>query len=320
MKAKLAFIALLLAPLVPQHANAAKNGAMPSAKLQPLLEPCLNAILAPLQANPKMPRVKVETLRAGFAAQAVTASTPAQQQIYQNAMAVCDAMTSDMDARANAIASAKAAAAAPTLSTGGDIINSAPVRGWDAGADAQAIRGKQKDERAYEDKRAARESAFTDSSAYTSWVKNAPSLRQNVMNLYTRQVELEALYAKSNPPPHGPPPTEAVAPAANTEPAANNPPASAPAPDTGSKPAAAAGSSPNVAFGTFARGNRQLVISQDHSVVDIAPDGTRKKGQWSIGSKGHVHLQFDQNFVTGDFSPDGTTFTTLKGGVFTKAN
>jgi hypothetical protein len=308
---------LLIASLLPECAVAARNAPLPSTKLQPLLEPCLNAILAPLQANPKMPRVRVETLRATFAAQLVTASTPAEQQIYQNAMAVCDAMTSDMDARAKAQQAAKTAAEEPTLSTGGDIVDSAPVRGWDAGADAQAIRGKQKDERAYEDARAQRQSSFVNSSAYTSWVDNAPTLRQNVMSLYTRQVEIEALYRKNNPqPPQGAPPREAAAPAANTETASNPPPAGNSAP-----PAPAAGGSPShVEFGTFAKGKNQLIISEDHSVVHLLPNGSRVQGAWSLDPQGHFHIKFPNGLMSGDFSADGKTFTTLKGAVFTIAN
>jgi hypothetical protein len=257
-----------------------------------------------------MPRVRVETLRSTFAGRMVTASTPAEQQIFQNAMAVCDAMTSDMDARANAITAAKAAAAAPTLSMGGDIVSSAPVRGWDAGADAQAIRGKQKDERAYADKQAERQSAFTESSAYTSWVKNAPTLRQNVMNLYTRQVELEALYAKNNPPPSQRPPPSAT-PAPET---ASNPPSPA---ETSTPPA---GATPqNVTFGTFASDKSHLTFNRDHTEVHLLQNGTKVHGTWSIGPNGHVQIKSNNGMMQGDFSADGKTFTTLKGIVFTQA-
>ena len=177
-----------------QHAFA---DALPSEQLKPILEPCLDAILSPLETNPAMPRVKVEIMRANFAASMVVASTPAEKQVYRNAMAVCDAMTSDMDARAKAQARAQASAEMPTLSTGGDIIASMPMHGRNPGPEGHAIRKKQKEERRDANRRAQRESAFTDSGAYTSWVNNGPNLRAYVMGLYTRQVELEALYNKS---------------------------------------------------------------------------------------------------------------------------
>jgi hypothetical protein len=300
MKTRLALLAFILASLTPQFAQAAKVAQMPSARLEPLLEPCLDAILAPLEQNPKMPRVKVETLRATFAGGMVTASTPAGQQIYQNAMAVCDAMTADMDARAKARAAAQAAAAAPTLSTGGDIIDSAPMHGWDAGADAQAIRQKQKDERNYEDKSARTQSAFTESSAYTAWVNNAPTLRQQVMSLYTRQVELEALAAKNAQPP--------PAPAQETA-------------DSNSKPGgtdASSSKTPYVGVGTWTHDKRQLVIAADHTVVRVEITGKKDNGTWSVDDQGHFHATFDNGSMEGNFSSDGKNFTTRLGTVFNR--
>jgi len=294
MNMKLTLTLLLLSSLAPGCAEAAINDALPSAQIQPILVPCLDAILAPLQADPKMPRVTVETLRAKFAAGLVTASTPAEKNVYENAMAVCDAMTSGMDARANARAAAKASAGEPTLSKGGDIINSANARGWDAGPADQAIREKQKDERAYEDKRAKKESSFVDSAAYTSWVKNAPNLRENVMNLFTREVELEALYAKSNPPPPAPP-------VAATQTVGNSP--------------------GHPGFGTFANDKGQIIkINRDHTAVRIFPNGTRIVGTWTFNEQGHSHMRFKRSVFTGDFSQDGKTFTTLSGDVFAGAD
>jgi len=300
MKVKLTLTALMLATLAPIVGQAAIRSELPSAKLEPLLEPCLDAILAPLEEKPKMPRVKVETLRATFAAGVVTASTPAEKEIYENAMAVCDAMTSDMDARANAQAAAKSAAQAPTLSTGGDIIASADARGRHPGPADQAIRAKQADERAYEDKRAKTESAFVDSSAYTSWVKNGPDLRQNVMNLYTKQVELEALYTKSTGPSPAPPTAIAQA--------------------TGDS-ADGGGTPGNVGYGTFSDGKGQVIIvSQDHTAVRLLPSGAKAQGTWSFNEQGQFHIKFKSKTLTGDFSQGGRTFTSVHGTVFTRAD
>lgn len=309
MKARLALTVLIFASLAPKWADAA-NRIPPSAKIEPLLEPCLNAILAPLQQNPKMPRVRVETLRATFAGGLVTASTPAQQQIYQNAMAVCDAMTNDMDARASARAAAQASASMPTLSNGGDIISSAPVRGWDAGADAQAIRGKQKDERAYADKSAATQSAFTESSAYTTWVNNAPALRKNVMDLYTRQVELEALEAKNAPPAVRPAPPQNPAPAPQPT-------------EIGGNPGGTNGSSskaPYIGVGSWTGrgGHFKYIINAGQTVVRVdLKDGTKVKGTWKVDSQGVFHARFEDNTVIGGhFSDDGKTLTSISGKQF----
>jgi hypothetical protein len=296
MKLKLALAVLFLSSLAPWCAEAAINSAPPSAQIQPILAPCLDAILAPLEANPRMPRVQVETLRANFAASLVTATTPAEKNIYVNAMAVCDAMASDMDARANAQAAARVSAKEPALSTGGDIIASANARGRDAGGADQAIREKQKDERAYEDKRAKKESAFVNSSAYNSWVKNAPNLRQNVMSLFTRQTELEALYVKSNPPP-------AVT---TTENMSNS--------------GGSGSSSGKPGFGAFASAKGQvIIIKPDHIAVYIYMSGLRIQGTWASDGQRHSHIKFKHKDLTGDFSQDGKTFTTTSGEVFTHA-
>lgn len=185
----------VLTPCAGVHAKGAKAGGkagMPSEQLDPMLEKALAAILEPLERDPKMPRVEVEKLRASFAGGEVKAVTPASKQIHQNAMAVCDSLTKGMDDRASSKAAAIAASKTPTLSNGGGIIKSSPIRGFDAGANAEAIRKKQKDERKYEDKRAGAQAGFADSAAYRAWTEKSTLLRKNVMALYTRQVQLEA--------------------------------------------------------------------------------------------------------------------------------
>ena len=178
---------------MPTVAPAAGSYGLPSGRLDPFLEPCLDAILSPLNGDPKMPRVEVEKLRASFAAGQITAKTQAQQQIFQNAMAVCDALTRSMDDRANAKATAQASSLAPLRSNAASIIKSSPMKGRDAGANAEAIRKKQKDERKDADAEAARNLAYMNSAGARSWTERAPALRRGVMVLYTRQVQLEAL-------------------------------------------------------------------------------------------------------------------------------
>ena len=181
------------APESPSHAPApAAKSPPPSKQIEPFLEPSLNAVLAPLGDNPQMPRIPVEKLRASLGAGVVTSKTPAQQQIYQYAIAVCDALTNGMDERAQAKAAAIASGLLPSISTGGSIVKTAPLRGWDAGHAGDAIRKKQKDERAYADKQAKDVSNFTDSSAYKAWVAKTTMLRDNAMGLYSKLVQLEA--------------------------------------------------------------------------------------------------------------------------------
>lgn len=207
MKTHLALAVLSLAVLlaIPAHAagkkkeqkqinkTVSKRSAAPSERLEPLLEQTLEAILSSLKGTPKMPRVEVETLRASFAAEQIKAMTQAQRQIYQNAMAVCDALTKSMDDRAKARAAAEASAKTPLNSNATSIIKSSPMRGRDAGAAAEAIRKKQKDERKDADDVARREAAFLHSGAYRAWTEGAPAVRRGVMAIFTRQVQLEAL-------------------------------------------------------------------------------------------------------------------------------
>jgi hypothetical protein len=170
----------------------------PSSQIEPLLEPCLNAILAPLQDNPQMPRVPVEKLQAVLSGEAVKAKTPARKQIYQYAIAVCESLSNGMDERALTKATAASSSWVPSLSNGGSIVNTMPLRGHGG----EAIRKKQKDERAYADKRADQYSIFMESTAYKAWVTKAAMLRQNVMGLYSKLVQLEAAddVAPSTPP------------------------------------------------------------------------------------------------------------------------
>ena len=139
-----------------------------------------------------MPRVPVEKLQASLGAGVVKARTPLQKQIYQYGMAVCEALTNGMDERAQARVTALASAQAPSLSNGASIEKTSPLRGWDAGRNAEAIRKKQQDERNYADNQGRANSNFMESSAYKAWVAKAKTMRENVMNLYGRLVQLEA--------------------------------------------------------------------------------------------------------------------------------
>jgi len=173
-------------------ANSGSPTPSPSTQIEPLLEPCLDAILAPLEKDPGMPRIAVEKLRASLGGGAVKAKTPSQKQIYQSGIAVCEALTTAMDERAQARAAAMASAQVPSPSNGASIVNTMPLRGRDAGHAGDAIRGKQRDERNYADDKAWAASGFMESSAYKAWVAKSASLRENVMGLYGKLVKLEA--------------------------------------------------------------------------------------------------------------------------------
>jgi len=174
-------------------AAAGPNNASPSKQIDPLLEPCLNAILAPLQQEPQMPRVSVEKLRATLSGEAVRARTPSQKRIFQYAIWVCDALTNGMDERARTRAAAVSSAQVPSLSNGGSIVNTMPLHpGKNSGNAGEAIRKKQKDERSYADQQAQAFSTFMESSAYKAWVAKSTKLRQDVMSVYTKLVQFEA--------------------------------------------------------------------------------------------------------------------------------
>jgi hypothetical protein len=97
-----------------------------------------------------------------------------------------------MDARAEARVTAEASGTLPPMSNGASIVKTSPLHGWDAGGNADAIRKKQKDERNYADKQGRAQSNFMESSAYKAWVARSAGLRENVMGLYAKLVQLEA--------------------------------------------------------------------------------------------------------------------------------
>jgi hypothetical protein len=295
----LAVCAFVILAAVPSQAAPKKGSkpagavsAPPSAQLERLLSPCLEAILAPLQQDPKMPRVQVETLRSTFAGGQVKATTPGQQQIYQNAMNVCTALTTAMDDRAKSKTDALSSAKLPSISNGSGIIKSSPVRGVDAGANAQAIRKKQQDERKYADKLGHQQSAFIETVAYKSWTDKAAHLRQNVMALYTRQIQLEALEEKN---------------AAAT--------ATKPAPQA-TKPADKGDAAKEAAYlGNWATANGagSYIIKEDHTAIKMTAAGEKVDGTWAIEADGDFHVKWKDHFnIKGKLSADGQTIQSSK--------
>jgi hypothetical protein len=304
----LAACALAIFTAAPSQAapkSKAKAGsAVPSAQLERLLSPCLEAILAPLQKGPKMPRVQVETLRSTFAGGQVKAATYGQQQVYQNAMNVCTALTTAMDERAKAKSDAAASAKLPSVTNGSGITKSSS-----AGGNTQAIRKKQQDERKYTDKLAHQQSAFIESGAYKAWTDKAAHLRQNVMALYTRQIQLEALEERSAPPaydsasasasadrpkksksPAGKPTPSPATPAPPAAPAvAKTNPAPAPAPEMAKTDPAK--EIPYLGKWHARAGKQDYLISEDHTALRLG--GGDVKGSWSLTAKGVFVVSMD---------------------------
>ena len=309
---RIALTILALAILTPAWTHAARKvrakeeapaavGDKPSARLERPLEQSLDAILEPLEREPRMPRVEVEKLRSSFAAGQIKAQTPAQKQIYQNAMAVCESLTKAMDDRAKAQASALASAKVPSISSAGGIVKSSPVRGADAGANAEAIRRKQLDERRYSDKQAKAHSAFVESTAYKAWTEKSAYLRQNVMALYTRQMQLEALDEKNT---------------AAAEKAA--PPAEKPTPvvsKAAEKKSAPAKDAAYAGTWTGRASVREIIIRDDHTGTRTDREGNKVKGTWAVEADGDFHVKWeDRTHWKGKLTEDGQTMNgTVRG-------
>jgi hypothetical protein len=189
-----------------------------------------------------------------------------------------------------------------TLSTAGDIDESMPMHGRNPGPEGQAIRQKQKDDRADADARAQRESSFVNSSAYTSWVKNSPNLREYVMNLYTRQTELEALYIKSAPPSARAEATKPSGPADDDKVAADKD-----SPE----------GKPVVGVGKWTSGKKYLELSADHSVVRGLENGTTWNGTWTIDGQENFSATFPNGKMGGLVSKDGKSITMHNKAVYT---
>ncbi len=321
LRSALALLAIAAFLPVPVHAAKKKNApeapapaagsyGLPSSKLEPFLEPCLDAILAPLEANPKQPRVEVEKLRASFAGGQIKAKTDAQKQIYQNAMAVCDALSKAMDDRARAKADAVASSKVPMRSDATGIVKSSPMRGFDAGANAEAIRKKQKDERRDADDVARRNQAYMNSAAYRSWTDKAPRLRQSVMALYTRQVQLEALdetnaaaAAAAQKPKTEPPPAAPVKPAA---------PAEKPAPVVAKATVESGSVNAKPFLGKWqAKANGGIyTVKPDHTFTGSGGKTGDQNGKWELLENGVFKVQWETgkagNIQTFRISEDGT--------------
>ena len=282
-------------------ANARATEAAPSTQLDPIIGPCVEAIVAPLEADPKAPTGQVAKLRSKFTVSLGKSETPSQKQVYVNAIAVCDAITKALDDRAKSKAGAEASAKTPLGSNAGSINKSMPQPGRRAGYLAQQIRKKQDEERELAEAEAKKKADFLHSGAYTAWAERAPKYRQNVMAYYTRQSQLEALQEKNDAPVAKPAPVVASVPATKEKKAAKN---------------ERSADQKSASFvGTWAgpRGQKTFVIKEDHTAIKIDKVGEKVNGKWTLDEDGEYEIKWeDHTRLMGKVSADGQTVSNGK--------
>ena len=312
-------VVLFVTAIVPGRIHAEKKGKasagsdakahvkMPSAHLDPVVGPCVEAIVASLDKDPKAPTGQVAKLHSTFTVALSAAETPSQKQVYANAIAVCDAITKALDDRSKSKAAAVASAKVPPLSTAGSINKSSPQPGRRAGYLAQQIRKKQEEERAFAENEAKKKADFLHSGAYTAWAERAPKYRQNIMALYTRQSQLELVQEKNDAPVAKPAPV--VASAAE----------SAPVTKKEKKAIKQEGKSTQktVSFaGTWTgpAGRKTFIINEDHTAIRIDQEGERVNGKWTLDQDGEFDIKWEDHArLTGKVSADGQTVSSGKG-------
>ena len=309
MNKKMTWVILLIMAVSPNWSHADKKGksggggpkVVPSTQLDPIIGPCLEAIVAPLEKDPKAPTGQVAKLRSNFTVSHGRAETPSQKQVYANAIAVCDAITKALDDRAKMKAGAEASAKMAASSNAGSINKSMPQPGRRAGYLGQQIRKKQEEERAFAEAEAKKKADFLHSGAYTAWAERAPKYRQNVMAYYTRQSQLEALQEKND------------APVAKLAPVVASPPAKEET--KASKNAIGISQKPMSIVGTWAgpKGQKTFVINEDHTAIRIDKEGEKVNGKWTLDQDGGFEIRWeDRTRLMGKVSADGQTVSNGK--------
>ena len=153
-------------PLPAEAAPTIRPDAPPSATLQPFLDAHLSAILAPLGVSAFAQPELIASIKASFA-DGLAAAPPSHKPAFQLAQSVCDALTSAMTERQNAVAALRGALA--TRSTEAE----QPRGGGEAVAQA-----RDKD-------------AFFIESEKNTWIQHATVVRQNIINVYLRERDVE---------------------------------------------------------------------------------------------------------------------------------
>ena len=166
----------------PASAPAANPNDLPSKTLQPFLDAQLGTILSPLD-RPGFDRPEIlASLKAGYA-DGMAAAPATRKPAFQTAQSVCDAMASAIAERQSAVSALKGATA-----THNSEAENQPRGG------RKAVKYEQK-----------HTDNFFTNTQNDAWTKRAATLRQNVMNVYLRERELErqALVAEAPTPAAG---------------------------------------------------------------------------------------------------------------------
>jgi hypothetical protein len=156
-------------------------GDPPSLALSRFGQAHLDQILAPIDQNVNLPRNELMQLRESFAAW-IAKAPPNEQPAWRVAIGVCDALNNAMDEREKARA---------------NLDGSSSVHGsFDLGARRQDRPRyweyeREQHEEAQRQRDAAQKDVFLNTTLRTQWTQRAMQLRQNIVGLHQRLVQLE---------------------------------------------------------------------------------------------------------------------------------
>lgn len=163
----------------------------PSARLSQFTAAHLDAILAPIDQRPALPRTELSQLRAALTDEAARAPE-AQKDQFTTALAVCDALNSAMDEREQAVASAAGSAAVHGASDLGARRKEVPTHGTRADARlAKIAKGEERHEEANRTQEAAGKDDFLNQQHKNAWTQRALQIRQHIQALTMRQQQAE---------------------------------------------------------------------------------------------------------------------------------
>jgi hypothetical protein len=163
----------------------------PSARLSQFTAAHLDAILAPIDQRPQLPRTDVSQLRAALADESAKAPEAEREQ-FTTAIAVCDALNSAMDEREQTIASIAGSAAVHGPSDLGARRKDVPSHG--SRADARLAKIEKREERHEEANRkqeAVQKDDFLTQQHKNTWIQRAQQIRQHIQILTMRQSQAE---------------------------------------------------------------------------------------------------------------------------------
>lgn len=159
----------------------------PSARLSQFTAAHLDHIFGPIDQSVTLPRTELSQLHASFVDQNAKAPDAEKAQ-YQSAIVVSDALTSAMDEREKASASAHASANAPVVQDVHDAVVSLPRHGRGSGKAANAAVHQQQNENQQNQNKASQKSAFLGSVHARQWTDRGVILRQQIQQLSERQL------------------------------------------------------------------------------------------------------------------------------------